>query len=106
MLHSTMWETFPQMKVSHLTFIFLNGYSLRESIHQLTGRICLEIRNIKMRSTELLTSNHINERLANIVPVTANARRVSNSVIQHSQCTESIQLSNYALEMFNHEPEK
>lgn len=82
MLHFTMWEIFPQMKVSHLTFIFLNGYSLRESIHQLTGRICLEIRNIKVRSIELLlTSNHINERLANIVPVTANARRVSSSVI-------------------------
>lgn len=82
MLHFTMWEIFPQMKVSHLTFIFLNGYSLRESIHQLTGTICLEIRNIKVRSIELLlTSNHINERLANIVPVTANARRVSSSVI-------------------------
>lgn len=82
MPHFTMWETFPQMKVSHLTFTFLHGYSLRESIHQLTGRICLEIRNIKMRSIELLlTSNHINESLANIVPVTANARRVSNSVI-------------------------
>ena len=33
MLHSTMWETFPQMKVSHLTFIFLNRYSLREGKH-------------------------------------------------------------------------
>lgn len=45
-------------------------------------RICLEIRNIKMKIINfILTSNHINERLANIIPVVANAQRVFNSVI-------------------------
>lgn len=37
MLHSTMYETFPGMKVSYLTFTFtfFNGHLLRESIYQL-----------------------------------------------------------------------
>lgn len=53
-----------------------------ERVYQLMERICLEIRNIKMKIINfILTSNHINERLANIIPVVANAQRVFNSVI-------------------------
>lgn len=77
MFHSKMQE----MKVSHLTSMFFNRYSLRKIIYQLMKRISLGIFK-KMKSIELHSDfKPLNLNACKFVPAVANVQNVHSIIM-------------------------